>query len=327
MHKFLLRRNFSSIYTNIKEVNFPYTLGGFKKRNFNPNITFGSGEDFFDYINIKESRDKDRNIYNFYVSNLEMSKEFESIINEKYISFINNIFNFKLNSEKNDISLSNNLEQLLNYKFFNNLIENKTKPNIESSNYKLIANSNSNNSNKFYLDKIFLHLNVNKFNKEDSIIQKIENFYSKKLVIINYGTESQDISYIISSPNTSISRRNMVVRMSIWAKINYPIIIEDFSFKFNSYHKYESNFKIYDDEWHHLLIEFEEDNFTLDFLKVFYPLSFPRLISKLIFPSNNSFDISNFKIADFDFYMKGNPISSNEEQITKNELYYIKHKF
>ena len=73
--------------------------------------------------------------------------------------------------------------------------------------------------------------------------------------------------------------------------------------------------------------KYGQDNFTLDFLKVFYQLSFPRLISKLIFPSNNSFDISNFKIADFDFYMKGNPISSNEEQITKNELYYIKHKF
>ena len=37
--------------------------------------------------------------------------------------------------------------------------------------------------------------------------------------------------------------------------------------------------------------------------------------------------MENFKIVDFDFYMKGNPISLSEESFAKNELYYIKHKY
>jgi hypothetical protein len=331
MYKKLLCRCFSTISTKIYDSNFPYTIGGFKKRNFNPNITFESGEEFFDFINIDEnSRDKDQNLFSFYVSNLEMSKEFEKILNEKYISFAQEIYNFKLQSENLEKSALQNLEKSLNYKFFNNFISSKSGSNNNLSKYKLITDTNLNNSNEFYLDKIFLHLNVNKFNKEDSFLRKIENFYSKKLVIFNYGrieSEMDGINNMSLTSNKNISKRNMVVRMSIWAKINSPLIIENISTASNSYHNYDNKYKIYDDEWHHLLIEFEEDNYNLNFLKVLTPLSFPRIMSKLIIPNKNSFDISNFKIADFDFYMKGNPISSMEEQITKNELYYIKHKF
>jgi len=253
------------------------------------------------------------------------------------------------------------MTNLFEIKFYNKLIENfktdnKNYKNNNILNYNLTSPVNQKlklikderNKNKYFIDRIFLHYNLNRFARSDSKLNNIENIFSKNLVIFNYGDYNNhskitnfslfDLFNFDKFIKLEENKKNLVVRLSVWAKISNNLIVEDY-FNTNKNNIPELNkiyeYKIHDDEWHHFLLEFEDNTQSLRYLDIMKYYSFPRIIYNLIKGSNKEGDDDadkkkelkfNLKFADFDFYMLGNPISESEINFNKNELYYIRNR-
>jgi hypothetical protein len=306
-------------------------------------------------------------IPNFFKSirfNLKYSKEFYNAMNDLHFNYVKNLVEI-LNCENSSTAIltdaKSSLRKILNENFYKKLLfeENsflfKTRETHNKT--KLILHKDEKNKNKFYLDKIFVHCNFDKNAPEKMILKKIENVANKNLIIFYYkklnsstdnsedssssflrqvksfGNNFNFNSLIIDEKTIEKNFRNkLIVRFSVWAKISDNIIV-DYKDEKELVHAY----RIYDDEWHHILLEMEDDSIELRYLNVLNEFSFNRITMKLLnfinsHNSLNSMQLHNqLKIADFDFFMRGNPVYKkkiifSDSSMYKDEFYFIKRR-
>jgi hypothetical protein len=306
-------------------------------------------------------------IPNFFKSlrfNLKYSKEFYNAINDLYFNYVKNLTDI-LYSESftstTHIQSKSSLRKILNENFYKSILfeENsflfKTKE--INSKTKLILHKDEKIKNKFYLDKIFIHCNYDVNAQEKMILDEIENIPNKNLIIFNYkkinsssdNSENSSSSYfkflknigkgfnfnslMIDANSMEQNFKNkLIVRFSVWAKISDNIIVDSRDEK-----ELVNSYRIYDDEWHHILLEMEDLSNELNYLDVLNDFSFNGIVNKIL-NSKNSQDSKNkinlnklLKIADFDFFMRGNPIykkrlNFSDSRIYKDEFYFIKRR-
>jgi len=303
---------------------------------------------------------------NFFKSirfNLRYSKEFYNTINDLYLNYVKNLIDM-LNSDSfssnSHTESKSSLRNILNENFYKSLLfeENSFlfKKKETNSKTKLSLHKDEKIKNKFYLDKIFIHCNYDLNSQEKMILDEIENIPNKNLIIFNYNkinsssdqSENSSSSYfkflknlrkgfnlnslIIDDNSIELNfKKKLIVRFSVWAKISDNIIVESRDDK-----ELVNSYRIYDDEWHHILLEMEDLSSELNYLNVLNYFSFNRIVNKII-NSNNSqhskkINLSKvIKIADFDFFMRGNPIykkkiNFSDSRIYKDEFYFIKRR-
>ena len=307
-----------------KELNtlfsIPYKIGGLKKISIRNSLI--SNNNFENNASLEEGRSNENSLLPIFVFPSKISKSTSDYVNILYNKCIYNMFdpdtlliNTKINNQENtsmdNLSIYN--KSFLNTLNKNNKIETYRK--LISENYQ-IYNYTKNLKNDIIFDKIFIHLNYqseNIFDKNSQKIKSMNHNPSKKLYVFNY-----------KDSNSSISEK-FIVRLSFWIKASNPIII-------NKNNSEETKYKIFNDEYHHMLLEFEDNLNNLNFINFFSRYSFVNFAKNIILGNNKKTNInenlSNLKICDFDFYVEENNIQNSIKNLDKNgynEYFYIKY--
>ena len=239
--------------------------------------------------------------------------KFKTTIDNMHFEYLEALYN------QQESYLKNNTHNLIfdQYKQMSNKEIFKTNYVLHKINY----NKPQKVEDRIFLDKLIFHTNF--LPNKENLIEEIK--YNEKLHFckINYKYHNNNKKH-----KAEKERSIIIVRMGIWILSPYIFIKRDESL---------NKFKIFDEEWHHLLIQYEDSldgNTTFSFCK---SLSFLNLISRFLsqltktintdhqkIKENNYNLFQNLRIVDYDFYLKGNPLCNSNDIYNKNELYYLK---
>ena len=304
----------------------PYKIGGLK--NINLKNSFIRSE-FFDDSNTNSKNNYDQSdIFSFLILPGKLSKKTYNHIDKLYSNYLNDIMNpeifkaFSENSNNKDISVDNrkyNHYSKSYLKKINNLFTENNKNYFEEwkscikSKFDLYeCDKRRNLKNEIIFDKIFIHLNYveNSFDQDSLKIKHAEHNPSKKFYVFNYKPKSAPVA------------NKFKVRLSFWIKATNPLIIDKTS---------DCNNKIHKDEFHHMLVELEDDIEELNYLKIFSRFSLLNLFWEMIsskkdYRMNTTEKVlANLKICDFDFFVgESDNFNRSADKDGYNECFYIK---
>jgi len=244
--------------------------------------------------------------------NMLVDSKLKTIIDRLHFDFLNAIYN------NDDGFLKNKTHKALYKNIINNV--NKDKDKEDYLFHSIFYNKRPKVENIIYIDKLVLHTNY--VNKKESVIEEI---------IFN---EKYDLCKILykSKENKEVKNmKNVTVRMGIWIKSPYIFIKKDNDNKGNR-NDLANKYKIYDEEWHHFVIQFNDNNENcFNTFSMFKPFSFVNVISRLLnllmFRIKAEFPYDKMSICDYDFALKGNPLCNSKDNYNKNEYYYLKGIF
>jgi hypothetical protein len=332
--------------TNIisRSINIPYKIGGWKNIKPNESIFRNKLDDAIEenqkyeikynssmlilpaklsnkvYLHVNklyEQTIKDIfNPKNFFCFQKTQNNLNSSVFNELYheyysSSFIRNIYNKKDNN-KSEIQEEDKIDFIENW-------ENEINNRYKYLNRDIINLKN----NKIIFDKIFIHLNYldKNFDLSSQKIKSVDHNTSKSIYVFNYKNQN------------TIIESNFKVRFSFWVKSSNPYIIE----KVNVDNKNENSTKLYEEELHHIMLEFDDNTMEMNYLRLFSKFSWVNILRNFIDPkilegknekykTKNEYNLSKMKVCDFDFYLcDKEKISKYNDKNGYNEMFYIKY--